>query len=365
MIDRSEIDQKAKTFAIRPADVERDYVFGWLLFGLFTESSLKDRLFLKGGNALRKGYFENTRYSGDLDFGMTGDVGESALLEEINRVCDFVEKANGVSFVSEQNRVKEKFVPSDGPSATPNLKVYEVRVYFRDFYGKPGHVKVRVSMDITRYDKTLLPLQQRTLIHPYSDAQQVHCQIPCTKLEEIIATKLKCLMQREHAPDLFDYVYAIKQLGMDLDRGEVVRTFIQKTIFGRNPFLLKSILRDATPLEFIRATWSVTVVCAQKFAIDVEDAIAAFVGDLELLFAEYSDNGYAQFAYFPAPQRAIIRRAGREQTLLRVQYKGAERLVEPYSLKYMQKRTGEEQEYLSSTTVAAATIHQACARSCQ
>ena len=127
-------------------------------------------------------------------------------------------------------------------------------------------------------------------------------------------------------------------LGTELDRGEVVGTFIQKTIFIRNPFALKSILKDATPLEFIRSTWAVSVICAQKFSMDVEDAIATFVADLDQLFAGYSDNGYAQLVYFPAAQRAIIMKAGREQTLLRVRYKGSERLVEPYSLKYMQKR---------------------------
>jgi predicted nucleotidyltransferase component of viral defense system len=60
MIRRNEIDEKARQFEILPASVERDYVFGWLLFGVFTISALKDRFFLKGGNALRKGYYEST-----------------------------------------------------------------------------------------------------------------------------------------------------------------------------------------------------------------------------------------------------------------------------------------------------------------
>lgn len=41
----------------------------WLLTGLYGDNSLmRDRLVLKGGNAFRKGYFVNTRFSGDLDF---------------------------------------------------------------------------------------------------------------------------------------------------------------------------------------------------------------------------------------------------------------------------------------------------------
>jgi predicted nucleotidyltransferase component of viral defense system len=69
MIDVTEIKAKAKEFEIHEANVQRDYVFGWLLNGFFTVSALKDEVFLKGGNALRKGYFPETRFSADLDFG--------------------------------------------------------------------------------------------------------------------------------------------------------------------------------------------------------------------------------------------------------------------------------------------------------
>lgn len=79
-------------------------------------------------------------------------------------------------------------------------------------------------MDITRFDRVMLPLQKVALIHPYSDAREVACEIRCMKLEEIIATKLKCLMQRQHAPDLFDYAYTIKRLGGELNKNEVVVT---------------------------------------------------------------------------------------------------------------------------------------------
>ncbi len=57
MIGKEEIEAKAREFEINVSDVQRDYVFGWLLFGIFTASGLKSRIFLKGGNALRKGYF--------------------------------------------------------------------------------------------------------------------------------------------------------------------------------------------------------------------------------------------------------------------------------------------------------------------
>ncbi len=342
MIDATEIEAKAKEFEILPSNVQRDYVFGWLLFGIFTMSGLKDKIFLKGGNALRKGYFENTRFSSDLDFGIPDDISQDNLLSEINKVCQFAQEKSGVVFINDDNKVEEKFTASEAP--LPDLKVYEVRVYFRGFNGEAESMRLRVSMDVTRFDRVLLPLQSVKLIHPYSDAVEVACDIRCMKLEEIIATKLKCLLQRQHAPDLYDYVYSIRLLGGNLNKEEVVQTFVRKTIFHRNPYVLKGIL-NKTAFDYFREYWSKTLVCAKQVVIEVEDAISAFVADLDSLFSIYSDTGFAQFTYFGADLRSPIMQAGRNQTLLKIRYKGADRIVEPYALKYMQRKDGQEREY--------------------
>ena len=342
MIERTEIEEKAKEFEIHAANVERDYVFGWLLFAIFTVSSLRNEIFLKGGNALRKGYFKNTRFSYDLDFGIPYDIDQSALLQEVNKICDFIQQKAGVSFVTGDNRIKEAFSPSESP--IPGLRVYELRIYFKDFYGQRDDLRIRISMDVTRFDKVLLDIQTRPLIHPYSDEATVACEIRCMKLEEIIATKLKCLLQRQHAPDLFDYAHSIKLLGGTLNKREVVETFIRKTIFGRNPYLLKKILRQ-TPFDFFKENWSKTLICAKELFFGIEEAISVFVSDLENLFKDYPDNGFERFTYFAPEFRTPIMKAGREQTLLKIRYKGSDRVVEPYALKYQEKRDGEEREY--------------------
>jgi len=343
VIDKAEIEAKSKEFEIHPSNVERDYVFRWLLFGIFTESGLKDAIFLKGGNALRKGYFANTRFSSDLDFGIPGDIDQAYLLNEVKKVCQFIQEKAGVVFRNEDAKVEEKFPATDVPIM--GLRVYEVRVYFNDFYGNPDYIKIRISMDVTRFDRVLLPIQRVKLIHLYSDADAVACEIRCMKLEEIIATKLKCLLQRQHAPDLFDYVYSIKLLGADLNKQETVRTFIQKTIFGRNPHVLKAILHE-TPFDFFREYWDKTLVCAKQIIIGVEEAIMFFLAQLDSLFEMYPDNGFAQFQYFGPELRVPIMQAGRSQTLLKICYNGADRIVEPYSLKFLQRRDGAEREYL-------------------
>lgn len=342
MIDKKEIDEKSKMFEVNTSNVQRDYIFGWVLFGMFKVSKLKDSIFLKGGNALRKGYFENTRFSSDLDFGIPGDIEETELLAELNAICDFIQSKIEVEFVKEQNSVEEKFTATESP--LPDLKVYEAKICFKDFYGNADHIKIKISMDVTRFDKVILPLQKRKLIHPYSDSTEVECEITCMKLEEIIATKLKCLIQRQHAPDLFDYVYSVKLLGGELDKDEVVKTFIRKTIFDRNPHTAKAIL-ETTPFDAFKHVWEKSIICAKGFAFTIDEAITTFLNDLSDLFSIYPDNGYGSFAYFGSDLRTKIMQAGRTQTMLKINYNSALRIVEPYSLKYMERKDGSQREY--------------------
>jgi len=67
MIGRGEIDSMAGKLGVHASAIQRDYVHGWLLSLRYSSRSLADRLVLKGGNCLRKGHFENARYSRDDD----------------------------------------------------------------------------------------------------------------------------------------------------------------------------------------------------------------------------------------------------------------------------------------------------------
>src|SRR5258708_11759585 len=110
MITDKEIEAKAAEFRIRPIEVEKDYVYGWLLKGLFTHPALGQQLVLKGGNALRKAYLPDTRYSKDLDFSALGEIGQSVLETELKAVCVFIEQQTGVRFL-DRTTIKPKDLP--------------------------------------------------------------------------------------------------------------------------------------------------------------------------------------------------------------------------------------------------------------
>ena len=68
MIDRLEIMEFSREVGLAPEVVEKDYVLGWVLGGIFSHSSLRNEWLFKGGTCLKKCYFETYRFSEDLDF---------------------------------------------------------------------------------------------------------------------------------------------------------------------------------------------------------------------------------------------------------------------------------------------------------
>lgn len=338
MIKKDEIESKALEFNISIPDVERDYIYSWLLCGIYSISSLKDVLVLKGGNAFRKAYFENTRFSSDLDFSTVNRLDQNMLSTELNKVCDFIEQAAGVVFDKSKNTISEKNFSND------EIKFYELRLYFNDFYGEPGAVLIRIKLDITEFDKIYLPVQTKVLIHPYSDVNDCSAEIKCQKAEEMLAAKLKCLLQRQHSFDLFDLIYTtFFNQNLTIDRSEVLSTFLKKTIFGRNPGVAAKLLLG-TPIQALKGAWERYLICPKNSLFSFETAADKFTLLIKEIFGEIGAT-FAEKFFYPSHLRNMILEAGSKTQLLEVSYKGYNRVVEPYSLTYKRRKDGHAEEY--------------------
>lgn len=339
MITREEIEQKAAEFGIHVANVQRDYVIGWFLVALYAATSLRAFLVLKGGNCFRKAYFPNTRFSADLDFSIESAIDEGLVISQFNTACQFVNDRAGVVFDLERSQIRIQGALDD------KRRVFDARVYFRDFYGNSDHIWIRLSIDITEFDRIYLPVQSRFVIHPYSDAESCRGEIRCLKLEEMIANKLKCLLQRRHVPDVYDLVFSIfVNRDIAVDRGEVLSTFFRKTIYERSPGVAKQLLLEL-PLLALREAWQRYIIAPMQGLLEFDDAMARFQSLIGDLFEAYPVGGRAAFAFFPSELRNPIMQAGAEQRLLRLTYAGARRVVEPYSLAYKQRVDGHREEY--------------------
>jgi predicted nucleotidyltransferase component of viral defense system len=361
MIKSEEIDQKAKEYGINPPDVEKDYVFGWLLNALYSQSSLNDKLILKGGNGLRKGYFSNTRFSKDLDFSAEQQIDMSFLHDELNKICTYINAQTSIKFEQDKTLVRPKDVP------IPNTDVLEARLYFKGFYGEET-ISLKTQLDITQFDKIFLPVQTRQLIHPYPDQDQCAASIKCQKAEEILASKLNSLLHRQKVADLFDLFYSIMfAKDFAVNRLEVISTFLKKTIYESSPNSAKEQLLGVQ-LETYRPFWT-TLVAPITSLFHFDFVMTNFNQMINELFSlipvpqpirpafapsfgtsRSFGGGYGGFystpSYFSSDVRNTIMNAGRELKMVELTYDGYTRLVEPYSMEYyVRKKDGVGQEY--------------------
>lgn len=146
MIEKEEIDAKSEELGVHVANVQRDYVFGWLLAGLFDPANpVGQRLSLKGGNAFRKAYFENARFSNDLDFSAPGQLSEEELLSAVVRASEFAGERSGVDF-----RIADPLIRAH-ESADRVGKTYDARVYFRSccrFRNDPSFIRIPMRLSV-------------------------------------------------------------------------------------------------------------------------------------------------------------------------------------------------------------------------
>jgi predicted nucleotidyltransferase component of viral defense system len=338
MINRAEIESMAARLDVDPSHVQRDYVHSWLLSAFYTQSKLARQLVLKGGNCLRKAYFTNGRYSRDLDFSTSAGISCDELGREFNAVCATLRERAGIKFDLDRTRVQDK------RGADADKIVSEARLYFEDFYGEKSELVLGVKLDVTQFDRLYLPIQERKLIHPYSDAEACTATIRCVKLEEALATKMRCLLQRRHIADLYDLAYPLVKGDIEVDRSELTRTLFRITTFGRSPGIVKGLHLDL-PIEAMGRFWDRYISCPDPGVFSFTEARESLASLVNALFPGVPIREWSP-VFFPARLRNPIMQAADSQTLLRLRYSGVDRLVEPYSLTFKTKKDGNAGEYL-------------------
>jgi len=370
VINDKEIEERAAAFSISPISVEKDYVYSWLLKAIVARTGLSSRLVLKGGQALRKAYLPQTRFSKDLDFSALEHLDQRFFEAELREVCAFVTAATGVQFL-DRIVIKDKNLP------IPEVEAFEARLYFKGFHGEED-LSLRAQLDITQFDRIYLPIQSRPLLHAYSDASACNAILRVQKLEEILASKLTAMLHRRNPVDLFDLLYSILVTReYPVSRVEVVTTFLRKSIFGPQPNLARDQLK-AIPVAAFERDWASLIVPAAT-AMAFSFVTNNFHSLIDLLFAAIAPAALAPPMAIPrvgarplgrpggrptglgglgrggpftgvsplgAGARQTIISAARNGHMVEMTYDGVRRLVEPYKLEYyIRKSDGHGSEY--------------------
>jgi predicted nucleotidyltransferase component of viral defense system len=181
---------------IPEAVIERDYVLAWFLTGL-SGHPLRDVLAFKGGTALRRCWFDDYRFSEDLDFTLIHPITFDEILAGLKSIFLAIQEACGlqIAFDREDRHGHQNshtfYLRYQGPLPAPN----------------------DVKVDITISEVLCFPLADRVIRRIYDgfDDLPEGKTVKVYSLEEIVIEKLLALSDRarNEPRDLYDLGYLL------------------------------------------------------------------------------------------------------------------------------------------------------------
>lgn len=114
------------------------------------------------------------------------------------------------------------------------------------------------------------------------------------------------------------------------------------------------------PFTVIGGFWEKYLVCPKGSRITFASARDEFVKIISSLFGVEPGAvvSRADLDFFSSSNRNLIMEAGREKKMVRMMYRGLERVIEPYSLKYKIRRDRVGREYLYAWDITGGSSGQ-------
>ena len=202
MIAKGLITQRADDERLPAQTIERDYVLAHICADI---GALGDaRLTFKGGTLLRLCYFDDYRYSADLDFSAVGGL---TIADAITRVSNALEAC--------RRRIE-----------MPTLQMAEVeRGTAWIFYTGPlGSQPRKIKLDVS--DTELVEAHRRLPMRPRWSDLPAGAAIEGYTLDEVGAEKLRCIAERLQCRDLYDLHELLE--GQHIDATEAWHLYLRK-----------------------------------------------------------------------------------------------------------------------------------------
>lgn len=340
MISRAALQVRAREWGLTEEVVEKDYVLGWLLWGIGSDPALREHWVFKGGTCLKKCFVETYRFSEDLDFTVLedGPLTPDQLMPALAGMLDRVEQETGIVLSSRPPVVRMR---PDGRSA-------EGRIYYRGPRGAPG--EARVKLDLT-YDETVVeePVR-RPIAHAYDEPLPGDGAVRCYAFVEVFAEKIRALGQRTRPRDLYDVVNLYRRADLREDRELVLGVLERKCAYKGLPLPTLEVVMAADRVGELRTDWQAMLAHQLPVLPPIDEFLATLEGVFDWLggveppwleavpaLREQLEPGWvapATITRWPggAPLEQI-RFAGANHLLVELAYQGRTRLIEPYALR--------------------------------
>ena len=195
MIERKEINAIATKNRVSDRQIEKDYALSWLLFAISKNIILSKIWVFKGGTVLKKAYFEDYRFSEDLDFTLIDQtVSNEHILSEFNNLFDFIKEEANIDMRIDEKKLKTH--------KSGNLQFYID--YVASLQGSMGSRDLKI--DVTRDEILETEIEIKTIFRSYSDLEE-NFELQCYSLVEVLIEKMTALMGRTEPRDLYDFWY--------------------------------------------------------------------------------------------------------------------------------------------------------------
>jgi len=201
MITATEIRKIAKEWNLPEETIEKDYVLGWVLWGIANSQALNRVWIFRGGTCIKKCYINTHRYSEDLDFTVLpgGPYRPDELAAIFNGILPILNSRSGIDFGIREPKFE--------------LLPYGLSTKGKIYYRGPRltHTPISIKLDIVAGEQVVRPPVLCQISHPYSDELPPENVVYCYNLEEIFAEKIRAMMERSRPRDLYDIVYLYRR----------------------------------------------------------------------------------------------------------------------------------------------------------
>lgn len=198
MIEQKEINKVATKNRVSDRQIEKDYVLSWILYAISKNQILYNSLVFKGGTVLKKAYFEDYRFSEDLDFTLIDEtVSNEQIQSEFNNLFDFIKEETNIDMRIDP----KKWIVHE--SESPQFYID----YVASLQGSMGSRDLKI--DITRGEILETETETKSIFRNYSDLEE-EFNIQCYSLGEVLIEKMTALMGRTEPRDLYDFWYLVE-----------------------------------------------------------------------------------------------------------------------------------------------------------
>lgn len=225
MIDKREILDLAEQTSLNPHVIEKDYVLGWMLAGIYAHQELAENWIFKGGTCLKKCFFETYRFSEDLDFTLRNEahLDEAFLKRVFAEIGAWVYDETGIEIPDDQQEFEILKNPRGNLSCQGKIS-YKGPV-------SPTRPLPRIKLDLTADERVVLDPETVEIFHPYSDAPEEGIEVLAYDYVEAFAEKFRALAERTRPRDLYDVVNLYRNADARPEQQQFVTVLHEKCAF--------------------------------------------------------------------------------------------------------------------------------------